>query len=243
MEGREALDDLIETGVPVDAQLTAELLNTIFTVQANVSIADVTQTIQRIVTLEAFGGRDSEIVEVTIEPGQAQVTVSVERREDAHEVAVNIVTTGTPPEGYWLSAIQVEPAAVTLAGEAKLLDTLGGYVDTLPVDVSKVYGTQEIGVPLNVPAKVQVLDEMDTSVEQVVVSLQVEALIWPLKRMIGCAFPHRYRPGYPDRRTQANLPAALTIVGGDYGDGQTFELNPGQEIQLALAAEPQPNSP
>ena len=30
LEGREALDEIIETGVPVDAQLSAELLNTIF---------------------------------------------------------------------------------------------------------------------------------------------------------------------------------------------------------------------
>jgi hypothetical protein len=36
-------------------------------------------------------------------------------------------------------------------------------------------------------------------------------------------------------RTYANLPATLTIVGGEFGDGQTFELNPGQEVQLELA--------
>ncbi len=36
-------------------------------------------------------------------------------------------------------------------------------------------------------------------------------------------------------RTYANLPAALTIAGGEFGDGQTFELNPGQEVQLELA--------
>jgi diadenylate cyclase len=152
------------------------VINAIRTVQANVSVADVTQTIQRVVTLEALGARDAEVAEVTIEPGQAQITVSVQQREDARQVAVNTVTTGTPPDGYWLSAVQVAPVAVTLVGETELLDTLPGFVDTLPVDVSNVFGTLETNVPLNVPAGVQVLDETGTAVAQVTVSIQVEAL-------------------------------------------------------------------
>ena len=152
------------------------VVNAIRTVQANVSVANVTQTVQRVVTLEAIGSRDAEIADVTIEPGQAQVTVAVQRRDDAREVAVNIVTTGTPPEGYWLSAIQFDPASVTLVGEAELLDTLVGYVDTLPVDVGDVYGTLETSVPLDLPTGVEALDESGTPVQQVAVRLQVTAL-------------------------------------------------------------------
>lgn len=152
-----------------------QVINLIRTVQANVSVADVTQTTQRIVTLEALGGRDSEIVAVTIEPGQAEVTVSVQRREDVSEVAINVVTTGTPPDGYWLSTIEVEPATVTLVGETDVLSALAGYVDTLPVDVGAAYGTLEADVPLDVPADVQVIDASGASVQQVEVRLEVSA--------------------------------------------------------------------
>lgn len=152
------------------------VVNAIRTVQADVSVADVTHTIQRVVTLEALGSRDLKIADVTIEPGQAQVTVSVHRREDAREVALNIVTTGTPPDDYWLSAIEVEPSSVTLVGETELLDTLAGYVDTLPVDVGNVYGLLETSVPLDLPTGVQALDESGSPIQQVDVRLQVSAL-------------------------------------------------------------------
>lgn len=36
-------------------------------------------------------------------------------------------------------------------------------------------------------------------------------------------------------RTYANLPVSLTIAGGEYGDGQTFVLNAGEEVRLELA--------
>lgn len=87
------------------------------------------------------------------------------------------MTTGTPPDGYWLSGIQVEPTSVTLVGERDLLDTLtSSYVNTLPVSVENVYGTQEIGVPLDLPLGIQALDGAGIPIEQVTVSLQVEAL-------------------------------------------------------------------
>ncbi len=151
------------------------LVDAVRVVRTEVSVANATQAIRRTTELTALGEGDSIISGVKLEPNQVQVTISVQRRQDVREVAINALTTGTPPEGYWLSAIQIDPVSATLNGDPELLDTLASYIDTLPIDISAAYGAVETTVPLDVPTDIQVLDETGAPLQQVKVRLQVSA--------------------------------------------------------------------
>lgn len=149
------------------------LVDAVRSVRVDVSVANATQAVRRSATLVVIGEGESEIGGLSLEPNQVQVSVFVQRRRDVREVAINAVTIGTPPDGYWLSAIQVDPVSVTLVGDPNLLNTLTGYIDTLPVDVSAAFGGIEATIPLDVPTGVQVLDAAGTPLQQVQVRLQV----------------------------------------------------------------------
>lgn len=151
------------------------LVDAVRTVRTEVSVTNATQAVRRATTLAALGEGDAEIAGVTLEPSQVQVSVSVQRRDDVREVAVNVVTTGTPPDGYWLSAVQVEPVAATLVGDPDLLNELPGYIDTLPLNVSATFGELEVTTPLAVPAGLQVVDANGVPLQQVTVRLRVSA--------------------------------------------------------------------
>jgi diadenylate cyclase len=151
------------------------LVDAVRTVQTDVSVANATQAIRRTTELVALGDGDSPIAGITLEPNRAQVTISVQRRQDVREVAINVVTTGTPPEGYWLSGIQVEPVAATLVGDPELLELLTSYIGTLPIEIDAAYGLVEVSVPLAVPTGVQVLDATGAPLQHVQVRLQMSA--------------------------------------------------------------------
>ena len=62
--------------------------------------------------------------------------IFVRRRIDARDVGVRAVTTGSPPDGYWLNGLSVEPASVTIQGNPNVIAEMESFVDTLPVDLS-----------------------------------------------------------------------------------------------------------
>ena len=136
-------------------------------VGTTISVAGATTKIQETRPLTAVDGNEVEVEDVTIAPTEVDVTVFVRRRIDARDVGVRAVTTGSPPEGYWLNGLSVDPATVTLQGNPNIIADLGGFVDTLPIDLSEAIGKLTVETPLDLPAEVQALDSNGNAIGNV----------------------------------------------------------------------------
>lgn len=143
-------------------------------VQATVSVANASTDIREMRPLRALDAQGQPVPGVTLQPEQAQVQVFIDRRQNARDVGIRAVTTGSPPEGYWLSSLSVEPSTVTVRGDPGVIATLDGFVDTDAVDLSQAVGEVHVNVPLMLPDGVQAVNgsEPITNVE---VTAQVSA--------------------------------------------------------------------
>ena len=151
------------------------LIGQVNQVQAALTLSNATTTIRETRPLRAVDEAGDEVIGITIEPAQAQVTLPISRRRDALDVGIRAVTEGNPPQGYWLSSLSVTPANVTLQGEPALLGNVNGFVDTLPVDLSEAAGPLRIQVPLQLPAGITAVDNNGIPVYSVTVNAQISA--------------------------------------------------------------------
>ncbi|MFN2121884.1 MAG: diadenylate cyclase CdaA [Candidatus Promineifilaceae bacterium] len=145
------------------------------TAGATVSVENATSTVRGNRPLVAYDVEGIRVSDVTIEPSVASVTVIIRARGNARDVGVRAVTTGSPPDGYWLSSLTVEPVGVTIQGDPAIISEMGSFVDTLPVDLSEAAGELVIEVPLDLPADVQALDSNGNALSNVTVTALVAA--------------------------------------------------------------------
>ncbi len=141
----------------------AELVDTVDRAEVSVSLRGARSTIseERPVLLRDKGGR--LVNGPVIDPSAVQVTVPISQRFNTRDAAVHVVITGTVAPGYWISNINVEPKTVTLLGPPSTLEQIGGFVDTVPVDVTGAAGDIVRRVPLAPPVGVSALNERGVS--------------------------------------------------------------------------------
>jgi diadenylate cyclase len=137
------------------------------------TLGNASATIREIRPLRAVDENGEEVTGVTLEPAQAQITLVITRRQNAREVGIQPLTAGTLPDGYWLSGLRVTPATVTLRGTAEQVAELGGFITTLPVDISQTTGSQSVQIPLDLPPGIEAVDQAGSVVS--VVNVAVEA--------------------------------------------------------------------
>jgi YbbR domain-containing protein len=142
---------------------------------ATISVENATTSVRGNRPLTAYDADGARITDVTIQPSEVSVTVIIRGRGNARDLGVRAVTTGSPPEGYWLSGLTVDPSGVTIQGDPSLIDQLGSFVDTLPVDLSEATGELVAEVPLDLPSGVQAVDQNGNALNNVTVTALVAA--------------------------------------------------------------------
>jgi diadenylate cyclase len=136
----------------------APLVEQVSKIQATVSLANAGAPLQETRPIRALDGEGREVIGVSLEPAQVQVTVPIRQRANARDVGVRVIPGAPPPAGYWLSRLSVAPASITLQGSPDQLAQINGFVDTVPIDLSQAYGDLEVQVPLDLPTDIQALD-------------------------------------------------------------------------------------
>lgn len=149
------------------------VVNQVKQIQATVSLAGASTSLMERTPVRALDELGREVEGVTIKPAQVQVEVHIQRRQDARDVGVRVVTEGAPATGYWVKALNVTPANVTLQGAPAQLAGLGSYVNTLPVDIGTAAGSVSSQIPLNLPPNVQAIDSMGKTANTVTVQIEV----------------------------------------------------------------------
>jgi diadenylate cyclase len=151
----------------------AEIVDTVHRAEVSVSLRGARTTIneERTVMLRSEDGR--LVTGLTTDPDEVQVTIPISQRFNTRDAAVHVVITGTVSPGYWISNINVEPKTVTLLGPPATLEQIGGFVDTVPIDVTGAAGDIVRRVPLAPPTGVSALNERGVSEGSVEVRITV----------------------------------------------------------------------
>lgn len=151
----------------------APLVNQVASVQTTLTLDNASATIQEQRPLRALDETGKEVKGVTINPTEAQVTQIITRKQNAREVGVRAATEGILPDGYWLSNLRATPNTVTLRGAPEALAEIGGFIDTLPVDISQAEGNLSVETPLDLPDGITAVDQNGKPVSLVTVIVEV----------------------------------------------------------------------
>lgn len=149
------------------------LVQQVSQVEATLAVNNATSSLHESRPLRPLAADGSEVPGVTLSPLQAQVSLSIARRQNAREVGIRAITAGPPPDGYWLSRLSVTPANVTLQGNTAILTEMGSFVDTLPVDITQASGTYTEVTSLNLPEGVEAIDSEGNPVRTVMVVAEI----------------------------------------------------------------------
>jgi YbbR domain-containing protein len=98
-----------------------------------------------------------------VEPGFVTVTVPVLPIATTRTVPVVFTLRGVVAPGYWVVGVAMDPFAVTVRGDEKVLSTLD-RIETLPIDVGDLSATKRLIVALSVPTGVTLLKPTDVTV-------------------------------------------------------------------------------
>ncbi len=121
---------------------------------------DVDQTVD-LVAVDARGEVQSP---VDIEPSSVHVKISVGSGLQTKQLPVNPVVTGTPATGFEIDAVTVEPAIVSVEGDADALASLS-RLDTQPVSISGAATDITRTVVLDIPAGVDPLADSEVTMK------------------------------------------------------------------------------
>ncbi|MDQ7030683.1 MAG: diadenylate cyclase CdaA [Ardenticatenia bacterium] len=109
-----------------------------------------------------------------VEPPRVEVLVSIRPQLNTRELNIFVPLVGEPAEGYWVSQVSVQPSKVTVRGSPTVLETLGGFINTQPVDISGASDTLTRNVPLDLPFGLVALSPEGRPVGVVEVTVLVE---------------------------------------------------------------------
>jgi YbbR domain-containing protein len=98
-----------------------------------------------------------------VDPGVVVVTVPVLPIATTRTVPVVFTLRGAVAPGYWVVGVAMDPFAVTVRGDEKMLSTLD-RIETLPIDVGELSATKTLSVKLAVPSDVTLLRPTDVTV-------------------------------------------------------------------------------
>ncbi len=162
-------DDPVLSDSQVTISGAESIVKSVFEVRALVKLTDVKASIHQSIQLVAVNANGQVVNGVSISPDKIVYDQEVAERGGYRNMVVKVVTTGLIPSGYKLSNLSVFPPTITVFGEdALLVDSLPGYIETLPIDLNGKNSTFEQRIALALPAGVQTIES-----DQVLVSVGI----------------------------------------------------------------------
>lgn len=142
------------------------LIENIENVIAEINIADASEDIQRVIELIPLDSDEIPVTGVTLSPATIQVNVPITQRGGFRTVVVKIVTSGQIASGYRLTNIFAMPPTVTIfSADPNLVDTIPGFVETIPINLNAANEDIEIRVALNLPEGINVVGSQNVTVQ------------------------------------------------------------------------------
>lgn len=125
---------------------------------APVYLLNAKSQVERTVEARALNRQNQQVEGVELNTTFVHVVVPVEQWPGRKEVAVRINLVGQPAAGYRLSTVRAEPSTVVLQGQAEVLASVPGYIETEPLSIDGATSDVRQRLNLVVPEGVTVFD-------------------------------------------------------------------------------------
>ena len=149
----------IEVGKPELSQDTVSVsgpdsvVKYVVAAQADVTIDPHGLSVDREVPLIAVDNLGKALTPVRVDPPTVHVTIPVFSNAQTKTLPVHVNVVGTPPTGYVVDSVAVDPVTVSVKGDASVLATVT-KADTAAISVGAATGTIDTDVELNLPSGV-----------------------------------------------------------------------------------------
>ena len=184
------LEPLIVEDVPVDLIVTGEpplgyraqtptvnpetvtlsgpksAVDQVASVSAQLDISGSSQSVTRTVPVQVLDENGAPVAGLTISPRTVSVTQPIILLGGYKNLAVKVVTSGQVASGYRLTNLTVTPPNVTVfSDDLGLINSLPGYVETLPVDLNDLTDDIEVNAGLTLPQGIVLVSEPSVLVQ------------------------------------------------------------------------------
>jgi YbbR domain-containing protein len=142
-------------------------------VRASLDLTNARQSIETSLPIRAVNEIGSMVDGISIQPGTTQVSLPVVQQGGYRDMAVKVMITGKLASGYRLKNISAAPLTVTVYSEnLPLIESLPGYVQTTPLDLSGTSKNIETHLSLDLPGGVLLVGDQTVSVQIEVVPIE-----------------------------------------------------------------------
>jgi YbbR domain-containing protein len=94
---------------------------------------DDIQTTADLVPLDANG---DVVTEVVLNPSQVTLDIPIKQDANYRDISVIVKRQGSPPPGYYVSGIFVNPQIITVRGDPAVIEAMQPYAETEPIELS-----------------------------------------------------------------------------------------------------------
>jgi len=109
--------------------------------------------IERNVKLTAFDSGGKELSKLQFSPEQVSVKLPITKATNLKTVGIKVNVSGVPQDGFWISKISTNPAAVSITGEADAISKIE-FLETPKIDITGAKSNITKTVALDLPSGV-----------------------------------------------------------------------------------------
>jgi YbbR domain-containing protein len=148
-------------------------VNQVIALSARLDIANATETIDAELNLRPVDESGTLVTGVQVSPDKVKVSQPITLLGGFRNVVVRVVTVGQVANGYRLTNISVSPPNVVVSSpDPQLVNSLPGFVETEPLDLTGLQDDFEVRLPLNLPDGVSVVGEQNVLVQVSIAAIE-----------------------------------------------------------------------
>jgi YbbR domain-containing protein len=142
-------------------------------VRASLDLTNSRQSIATSLPIQAENESNATVGGISINPTNIQVSLPIVQQGGYRDMAVKVMSTGKLASGYRLKNITATPLIVTVFSEnLKLIESLPGYVETTPVDLSGASSNIETHLSLDLPGGVLLIGDQTVAVQIEIIPIE-----------------------------------------------------------------------
>jgi YbbR domain-containing protein len=149
------------------------LVSQVVALEARLTIDNVSESIETELPLRAIDENGTQVNDVQITPDRVAVTQPINLLGGFRNVVVRVVTLGNVATGYRLTNLSASPPNVIVSSpDPELVNSLPGFVETIPLDLTGLNDDIEVRLALNLPPGVSVVGEQSVLVQVSIAAIE-----------------------------------------------------------------------